>query len=98
IPYPESRVPNPESLLPASEFSDVNILVADLHSAARVELQSDDAFGEVLIHVHEVDTLHAVEARNDVAALPGDFQIVPIVRLVGPLGRREAHRQPGPAG
>src|SRR5437660_1245998 len=60
---------------------DGNVLPSHLHTAASVDLQTDDAICEFGRGVRKVHNLCAIELRNDVSAVHGHFQLIPVARL-----------------
>src|SRR5947208_14542867 len=57
---------------------DGNVLPSHLHTAASVDLQTDDAICEFWRRVRKVHNLCAIELRNDVSAVHGHFEVIPV--------------------
>src|SRR5256885_17070839 len=71
-----------------------NILPSHLHATARMNLQSNHTIDEFRRLVREVHDLHAIELRNNVIALHGHFQVVPLARFKCLLAFRGGHLHP----
>jgi len=77
------RLTGPESSV--SQLGDLDVLEADLHGRADVDLQGDDALVVKLL-VGAIDDAGAVEVDRDVLALRSDHEVVPVVVLDQLLG------------